>query len=280
VCSCGGSSLDSACSRESTRYAERVNLTIIFPLVTGLFAGVLGAMLGLGGGVIVVPALTILGPRFGVGFSLQTIIAASQVGVLAVAVASSAGNLRQAGLIRLHDAYRLAPFTVFGGVTGSLLGLVLEAKAVATVFSILLVYTGTEMLRSSRRKDLEVGRAPRWTPPAVGFGGVMSGLLGVGGGTVQVPVLNMLFGMPFRTAVATSTFMMGLTAIANALIYTAGGKLDPVIAGPVALGILIGARVGAILAKRVPVNTLKIMFSVLVFYSAYDLLHKYWGFGF
>jgi uncharacterized protein len=119
--------MDSACSRESTRYAKRVNLTIIFPLVTGVFAGVLGAMLGLGGGVIVVPALTILGPRFGVDFSLQTIIAASQVGVLAVAVASSAGNLRQAGLIRLQDAYRLAPFTVFGGVLGSLLGLVLEA---------------------------------------------------------------------------------------------------------------------------------------------------------
>jgi uncharacterized protein len=97
---------------------------------------------------------------------------------------------------------------------------------------------------------------------------------------VQVPVLNMLFGMPFRTAVATSTFMMGLTAIANALIYTAGGKLDPVIAGPVALGMLVGARIGAMLAKRVPVNTLKLMFSVLVFYSAYDLLHKYWGFGF
>jgi uncharacterized protein len=255
-------------------------IAIVFPFLTGLFAGILGAMLGLGGGVIVVPTLSILGPRFGLDFGLQTIVAASQVGVLAVAVASSAGNLRQTGLIRLKTAYQLAPFTVFGGVTGSLLGLVLEAKAVASVFAVLLVYTGTEMLRSSRRKDLEAGEPSNWTPPAVGFGGVMSGLLGVGGGTVQVPVLNMLHGLPFRTAVASSTFMMGLTAIANTVIYTAGGKLDPSIAGPVALGMLIGARAGAILAKHVPVNTLKIMFSVLVFYSAYDLLHKYWGFGF
>ncbi len=251
---------------------------ILFPLLTGLLAGGLGALLGLGGGVVVVPTLEILGSRFMTQhYALSQIIAASQVGVLSVSVASSAGYLRQGGLVRLRAAYRLSPFTVGGGIVGSLLLFVLDAKVVATVFVILLLYTGFEMLRGINRVEVERGTPSNWTKPALGFGGVMSGLLGIGGGTVQVPVLNLLMGLPFRVAIATSTFMMGFTAIANTGIQLAGGKLEPALAGPVALGILIGARLMSGVAKRVPVRALKFVFSLLVFYSAYDLLRKYWG---
>jgi uncharacterized protein len=253
-------------------------IDIIFPLLTGLLAGGLGALLGLGGGVVVVPTLEILGSRFMTQpYELSQIIAASQVGVLSVAVASSAGYLRQGGFVRLRAAYQLSPLTVLGGIVGSLLLLVLEARVVATVFVVLLVYTGFEMVRGMNRLEVERASPSRWTKPALAFGGVMSGLLGIGGGTVQVPVLNLLMGLPFRVAIATSTFMMGFTAIANASIQFASGKLEPALAGPVALGILIGARVTSSFARRVPVRTLKFVFSVLVFYSAYDLLRKYWG---
>jgi uncharacterized protein len=252
-------------------------LDIVFPLLTGLLAGGLGALLGLGGGVVVVPTLEIFGSQFmTTKYALNQIIAASQIGVLSVSIASSAGYLRQGGFVRLRDAYRLSPFTVLGGIVGSLLLLVLDAKIVATVFALLLLYTGLELVRGINRVERERIEASPWTKPALGFGGVMSGLLGIGGGTVQVPVLNLLMGMPFRAAIATSTFMMGFTAIANASIQLASGKLEPALAGPVALGILIGARLMSGVAKRIPVRALKILFSVLVFYSAYDLLHKYW----
>ena len=257
---------------------QGVTLTaILFPLFTGLIAGVLGAMLGLGGGVVVVPTLEILGPRFmGLDVPIQNIIAASQVGVLSVAVASSAGYLRQGGLVRFRTAYLFAPWTVLGGLVGSLLGLVLPPRYVALVFSALLVYTGVEMIRGLNRIEVERAEPSRLATPAMGFAGVMSGLLGIGGGTVQVPVLNLLVGLPFRTAIATSTFMMGLTAIGNTLIYASSGRLDPVLAGSVACGILIGARVASGLASRVPVRALKLLFAVLVLYSAFDLVRKYW----
>ena len=253
-------------------------MDIVFPLLTGLLAGGLGALLGLGGGVVVVPTLEILGSRFmSHPYTLAQIIAASQVGVLSVAVASSAGYLRQGGLIRLKEAYLFSPYTVLGGIVGSLLLLTLDAKVTATVFALLLLYTGFELVRGINRADLERTGQSKWVKPALGFGGVMSGLLGIGGGTIQVPVLNLLSGLPFRAAIATSTFMMGFTAIGNAGIQIASGKLELALAGPVALGILIGARVMSVFAKRVPVRALKILFALLVFYSAYDLLRKYWG---
>lgn len=249
---------------------------VLFPLVVGLIAGVLGSMLGLGGGTVVVPMLETLSKTFlGRELVIQEAVAASHIGVLAVAVASSATYL-SGQLVRVRLAYSLSPYTVAGGLFGSVLGLVLPAKGVGTVFAVFLVYTAVEMLRGVNRAETERPEPSPWVRPAVGAGGVMSGLLGIGGGTVQVPVLNMLAGLPFRAAVATSTFMMGLTAITNAVIYGASGRLDVAIAGPVALGILLGARVGSLFAKRVPVRALKILFAVLLLYSAFTLVRKYW----
>jgi uncharacterized protein len=252
-------------------------LDLVFPLLTGLAAGGLGAMLGLGGGVVVVPTMELLGNRLmSEPHTLQQIIAASQLGVLSVAVASSAGYLAKGGFVRFQTAYALAPLTVFGGIVGSLLLLVLEPKLIATVFVVLLCYTAFELIRGLNKADIERSQVSKLAKPALVFGGVMSGLLGIGGGTIQVPVLNLLFGLPFRVAVATSTFMMGFTAIGNASIQIVAGKLEPSLAGAIALGILLGARLGSQLATRVPVRTLKLMFSALVLYSAFDLLRKYW----
>ena len=252
-------------------------LDVVFPLLTGLLAGGLGAMLGLGGGVVVVPTLELFGGYFlSSPHTLQQIIAASQLGVLSVAVASSAGYLTKGGFVRFRVAYALAPLTVFGGILGSLLLLVLEPKLIATIFALLLCYTAFELIRGLNKADTERSEPSKLAKPTLVFGGIMSGLLGIGGGTIQVPVLNLLVGLPFRAAVATSTFMMGFTAIANASIQIASGKLQPELAGAIALGILIGARISSSWATRVPVRTLKLMFSLLVLYSAFDLFRKYW----
>lgn len=244
-------------------------------LGVGLLAGVLGAILGLGGGVVVVPALELILPRFGETITIQQAVAVSQVGVLAVGLSGAAAYLQQ-GLVRARTGYLLSPYTIVGGALGSFLGLVLPARAVATVFSLLLIYSAYNLLRGLKR--VEVEREPsRLVPPAMTFAGVMSGLLGIGGGTVQVPVLNLMQGMPIRQAIATSTFIMGLTAVGNALVYQAGGLLNLQLAAGVALGVLIGARAGAALQSRIPAAQLKLFFSLLLLLTAGQLLWKYWG---
>lgn len=251
-------------------------IAVLFPLAVGLIAGVLGALLGLGGGVVVVPALELLGPRFlGRELPIQEAVAASQVGVLSVAVASSAGYLGR-GLVRVRTAYLLSPFTVFGGIVGSVLGLLLDPQVVALVFAALLAYTGVELLRGLNKFEVERTEFSPWARPGAGFAGIMSGLLGIGGGTVQVPVLNLLAGLPFRAAIATSTFMMGLTAIGTTLIYGASGRLDLGLAAPVALGILVGARAGTLFAARVPASALRLLFAALVFYTAVNMALDNW----
>ncbi|AFZ66842.1 sulfite exporter TauE/SafE family protein [Deinococcus peraridilitoris] len=248
---------------------------ILAILAVGLLAGVLGAILGLGGGVVVVPALEFVLPLFGRDITIQQAVAASQVGVLAVGLSGAAAYL-QRGLVRARVGYLLSPYTVVGGAMGSLLGLVLPARWVALVFALLLLYSAYTLLRGMKRIEVELDTPSPLVPPAMTFAGVMSGLLGIGGGTVQVPVMNLLAGIPIREAIATSTFIMGLTAVGNAMVYHAGGLLDVQLAGTVALGVLIGARAGASLQQRIPAARLKLFFSILLIFTAGQLLFKYW----
>ncbi|UBV45323.1 sulfite exporter TauE/SafE family protein (plasmid) [Deinococcus taeanensis] len=250
-------------------------MTLFVTALIGVLAGVLGAILGLGGGVVVVPALEFVLPLLGRDITIQQAVAVSQFSVLAVGLSGAAAYLGQ-GLVRARTGYLLSPYTIVGGTVGSFLGLVLPAQAVATVFAALLLYSAFSLVRGLKR--VEVEREPsRLVPPAMTFAGVMSGLLGIGGGTVQVPVMNLMGGLPIRQAIATSTFIMGLTAVANALIYQAGGLLDGRLACAVAFGVLIGARAGAGLQKRIPDRGLKLFFSALLVLTAAQLLLKYWG---
>ncbi|GGK37851.1 UPF0721 transmembrane protein [Deinococcus malanensis] len=252
-------------------------ILLLATVAIGLLAGVLGAILGLGGGVVVVPALEFVLPQLGHPITISQAVAISQFSVLAVGLSGAAAYLQQ-GLVRARTGYLLSPYTIVGGTIGSVLGLVLPARAVATVFAVLLLYSAYNLVRGLKRVEVEREPSPL-VPPAMTFAGVMSGLLGIGGGTVQVPVMNLLGGLPIRQAIATSTFIMGLTAVANALIYQAGGLLDARLACGVALGVLVGARAGAGLQKRIPDRELKLFFSVLLVFTAAQLLYKYWGQG-
>lgn len=248
---------------------------IVAAIIIGLLAGVLGAILGLGGGVVVVPALEFIAPRFGHDLKIQEAVAISQIGVLAVGIASTTGYLKR-NLIQLRTGYLLSPYTVVGGAIGSVLGLVLPAAYVALVFALLLLYSAVVLIRGMKRIETGRDKPSRFVVPAMGFAGIMAGLLGIGGGTVQVPVMNLLLGLPIREAIATSTFIMGITATGNALVYQAAGLLDARIACAIALGILVGARLGASLQQRIPAQQLKLFFSLLLIYTAGNLLWKYW----
>jgi uncharacterized membrane protein YfcA len=104
--------------------------------------------------------------------------------------------------------------------------------------------------------------------------GVISALLGIGGGIVKVPLMHLVMGVPLRAATATSNLMIGITASASAIIYLFRGGLDPYVAGPTAVGVFIGASVGSRVAHRVDVRLLRFLFTAVLLYTAYQMLTK------
>ncbi len=109
------------------------------------------------------------------------------------------------------------------------------------------------------------------------FAGINSALLGVGGGIIKVPVMNLVMGVPLRTSTATSNMMMGITAVASAVIYLLRDELDPYVAGPIVLGVFAGATLGSRIAHRVDVRLLRWLFIAVLLYTAYQMLRKALG---
>ena len=104
--------------------------------------------------------------------------------------------------------------------------------------------------------------------------GVVSALLGIGGGLVKVPVMHLLMGVPLRVATATSNLMIGVTASASAIIYLLRGEIDPLVAGPTAVGVFLGATLGSRMAHRVDLRLLRILFMVVLLYTAVQMVRR------
>jgi uncharacterized protein len=254
----------------------------LFLVVTGAVTGLLGALLGLGGGVILVPLLTLLW-----GVPIRVAIAASLVSVIATASASSTVNLER-GLLNLRLAMVLEVATSLGGFGGGLTAALLSPRELFMLFGITMALMGIVMaLRSKRRNviaDLAVdpgllggtiqeGSTPyvyrvKRLPLALGsslVAGAISGLLGVGGGIIKVPVLNSFCGIPMRVAAATSAFMIGVTAAASSFVYYGRGDMALRLTGAIALGALPGSLLGARLSQKVEIRALKVLMAVVLF---------------
>ena len=231
----------------------------------GLAAGMLGAMLGLGGGLFLVPALTLLFDlpvRVAVGASLIGVIATS-VGVASV---SRPGRSADVSL-----ALRLEIAATLGALLGSLAAGLLSPRALSLLFAgITFAAAAYTYLKTRRRigpasEDAVEAlfrtdyRPAHW--PAglglLGLAGALSGLTGTGGGFIKVPVMYSLMDVPLGVATASSNFMVGITAAASALLYYSRGDIYPWVAVPTALGVFLGAITGARLAARLHVATLR-----------------------
>ena len=250
----------------------------------GLAAGLLGALLGLGGGIFLVPVLTLamgLSPQQAAGISLVAVVATSTAG---------ASTYVRARLTNIRLALLLAPATVAAAVVASWLAQGLAKEILHVLFAGLLLYAAVNMVRPSPRASTavtvadapdpwnlagsyadrmtgqtvryQVGRIPQGFAASL-VGGFVSGLLGVGGGIVQVPVMNLLMGVPLKVATGTSNFLVGITAVASTFIYYASGRINPLYAVPVALAVFAGARVGAALVQRIPNAQLRRIFAVV-----------------
>jgi uncharacterized membrane protein YfcA len=253
----------------------------------GAMAGTLGAMLGLGGGVFLVPFLVLVAGlpiKAAVGISLTTVIATSS------SVSAHASG-RQ--LINLRFGMLLEVATAAGGLMGGLTATHLSERTIEVLFAVLAIAVAVVMLSRLNRRNVIV--APDVDPGRLGaryydsdlgrtvvyrvkrlplalaaslLAGNVSSLLGVGGGIVKVPVLNAWCGMPLRTAAATSAFMIGVTATAGAIIYYGAGQIIPPLAAATVLGVLAGSRAGIALAARTRVRWLKILMACVLFVVA------------
>ncbi len=238
----------------------------------GLAAGGIGALLGVGGGLILVPGLIFIS-----GLPFQNAVAASLVCVVGTSVAGSTVYLRQ-DRVDLPVAIELQFFTVVGAVVAGLVAAFMPAGPLYFAFSILLLVTAYRMWPRQRRVPERathfVGRRRHAAAGASVGAGLVSGLLGVGGGVLNVPILHLLVGIPFDRATATSVYIIGLTASAAAAVYLVRGDVELWVAGAALIGTMLGAGVAALFARRVQVRVLKVGFVVLLLYVAFRMVGR------
>ncbi len=259
-------------------------------IVGGAAAGLFGSLLGLGGGILIVPLLTLgfgLELREAVGVSLVSVIMTSSV---------AAGVYLERHIADLRLGMRLELFTAIGAFIGGSIAFLIDERWLSALFAALLGYVAISMLRAkpsaptpAPAPDRPVSDVPTAEPPVparpsyevrnmpIGIvgatgAGVASALLGIGGGLVKVPLMHLAMGIPLRVATATSNLMVGITAAASAVIYVNRGEVDPFVAGPTAIGVFIGASVGARVAHRIDLRVLRWLFVVVLLYTAIQML--------
>jgi uncharacterized membrane protein YfcA len=256
--------------------------SVIF--VGSIGAGFLGSLTGLGGGVIIVPLLTIA-----LRVDIRYAIGASLVSVIATSSGAAAAYLRE-GFTNMRIGIMLEVATVSGAVAGATLASILPAHIIETVFGLVLISSVVLTLQTKEPEAAGTcvgsglagrlrlaGSYPTPNGPAfycprrlpAGFGimaiaGTLSGLLGIGSGAVKVLALDQAMRLPFKVSTTTSNFMIGVTAAASAGIYLKRGFIDPGLAMPVMLGVLIGSLVGARVLAGARVDALRWIFALAI----------------
>jgi len=250
---------------------------------TSVVAGILGALTGLGGGVVIVPVLALL---FKV--DIRYAIGASLVSVIATSSGAAAAYVRE-GLSNVRIGMFLEVATTLGALLGAYLTAKVSSHWIAIIFGVVLLYSAYSsyrqkgdhptaavpnalaeklQLRGSYPTDAgETTYSAQHVP--LGFGimfgaGTLSGLLGIGSGAVKVLAMDQAMKLPFKVSTTTSNFMIGVTAAASAGIYLARGYVDPGLAMPVMLGVLGGSMIGSRILVKVKVATLKTVFVVVI----------------
>ena len=274
-----------------------VDVLVIF--LVSIVAGFVGALFGLGGGVLIIPFLTLVE-----GVPVPLAVGASIVSVVATSSASAATYV-QDHLTNLRLGMFLEIGTVAGAITGAFVSVFLPASALFILFGIILLYATMVMIRArgidfpanvrpdktsrilalgSQYEDHSLNRVVKYevtrTPLTVFIGyfaGIVSGLLGVGGGIINVPTMNLVSKIPVKVASATSNFMIGVTAAASASVYLLRGDVHPLLAAPLIIGVVGGALLGTRVLKVTPPTRVKVAFGILL--AAISLLMILKGFN-
>ena len=271
-----------------------MTVTFFTAIVFGIsaLAGFLGALTGLGGGVVVVPALTLA-----LGVDMKYAIGASLVSVIATSSGAAAAYVRE-GFSNIRIGMFLEIATTIGAVVGAYLAGHITTQVLAIIFGLVLIQSAYQSVARGALESVQpvasdrLGKLLRLGSsypvggvekeygvchvPA-GFGlmfgaGALSGLLGIGSGAVKVIAMDQAMRIPFKVSTTTSNFMIGVTAAASAGVYLSRGYIEPRIAMPVMLGVLFGAFAGSKVLVHARVRTLRIVFAVVIFALAVEMI--------
>lgn len=273
-----------------------MSLLMLKILLVSVVAGFAGSILGLGGGTVVTPALTLL---FGV--DIKYAIGAGIISVIATSSGAAVAYVRDE-MTNIRAAMFLEIATTIGAITGAFLGGIIDTKYLYIIFGVFLLYSAFAMLKKGKSElpenviehplarklnlnsqyyDDAIDQIVNYKVANVpsGFGvmygaGIMSGLLGIGSGSFKVMAMDLFMKLPIKVSSATSNFMMGVTGAASAGVFFLRGDIDPKIAGPVALGVLAGATIGARVMKRMKSKTIRKIFIPFLIYIALQMMYK------
>lgn len=281
----------------------------ILLFLVAIFAGFFGALVGIGGGVIIVPALSLL-----FHLPIHMAIAASIVSVIATSIAGARSYVdQQITNIRLGMFLEIS--TTAGALAGAFVGVLLHGYVLSLIFGTLILYMAIMSYRSRNVEeklidsgayesgemngvakflmlegtyhDEALKREVKYhaTKPIAGslvssLAGVGSGLLGIGGGVIKVAAMNTMMSIPMKASVATSKFMIGVTAATSAVVYFIAGGIDVYIVAPVALGTMLGATAGSLVMNKLHSKVIKSVFFFLMIYLGYEMIVKGLSMGF
>jgi uncharacterized membrane protein YfcA len=260
-------------------------LTFTLILLAGAFcAGLVGSLTGLGGGVIVIPLLTL-----GFGFDIRYAVGTSLVASIATSSGAAAAYIKE-GITNVRIGMFLEIATTTGAILGAVIAVLIPTHAVAIIFGIVLGFSSIMGLRkkADHVQPLDMGLGTRLklngsypTPNGIvkygvrnvpgGYAvmtlaGVISGILGIGSGAIKVLAMDIMMRIPFKVSTTTSNFMVGVT--------TAGGYIDPGLAMPVIIGVLGGSMFGSKVLMKAKVKWLRIFFSVVIGIMAFEMLYN------
>lgn len=271
-------------------------LTALKIFLIAIIAGFLGALLGLGGGIIITPVLTLL-----FGIDIKYAIGASVVSVIATSSGAAVAYLKDR-LTNTRIGMFLEIGTTLGAITGAFLSGIVNPKILYYIFGLLLLFSAVTMVKKTK-EELPQNVTPHKMAEKLGFNGeyydkvlkktvqynvtgvygglgmmygagVISGLLGIGSGIFKVMAMDFYMKLPLKVSSATSNFMIGVTAAASAGVYFLRGNIDPKIAAPVALGVLFGAAVGTRVMQRLKSKTIRLIFVPVLAFVAVEMIVK------
>jgi uncharacterized membrane protein YfcA len=267
-------------------------ITLII-LAGSYFAGLLGSLTGLGGGVVIIPLLTLL-----LNVNIHYAIGAALISVIATSSGSAAAYVKE-GITNIRLGMFLEIATTIGAMTGAMLALHIQTSVITVVFGVILIFSALMSLRP--KKEIVNQRKSLWAeklklnssyptpngPVNYGvlnvaggffmmlFAGIISGLLGIGSGALKVVAMDGIMRIPFKVSTTTSNFMIGVTAAASAVVYLQRGYIDPGLSMPVVIGVLLGALTGSkILVHTKSSQWLRWVFAVIVTFLAVQMIYN------
>lgn len=268
-----------------------ITFTLIL-LAGAMLAGFLGSLTGLGGGVVIIPLITL-----GLGLDIRYAIGTSLVASIATSSGAAAAYLKER-ITNVRIGMFLEVATTTGAIIGALLAVFIPTYWVAIIFGCVLLFSAAMTLR--KKVDHTAPATDGWgaklklngtypvegKPVAYGvrnvlggywvmtIAGILSGILGIGSGAVKVLAMDMMMRIPFKVSTTTSNFMVGVTTAAGAVVYLQRGYIQPGLAMPAVVGVLIGSTIGAKVLMKANVKALRMLFSIVIGIMALQMLYN------